>query len=251
MCKVNGCSNVRTYNFDGLNAEFCRQHKSHDMINVRHERCTECRFQASFGYIDTNLREKCSIHKSKEMVNLKHKNIRCVGTDCVEARLPNMLGYCSEKCYINDHDEYTYDNNSSILYKEFLLFKHLKNTYTQHHIVWNKIYSCMYRPDFRISFDTFTILIELDEDQHRSYNQKNEIDRIENIYHTVGEPLYVIRLNPDNYAGYKSPFKNNILVNETDWNNRLHALTDKINQCINDGLCNTESTYEISYLFYD
>jgi hypothetical protein len=262
MCIIKGCKNVKTYNLVGLEAQYCGDHKSDDMINTRHERCTECRFQASFGYIELNQREKCSIHKLDGMINLKHKNINCIGHLCEEARVPNMNGYCSQKCYIgNNLQEYIYNDNSGILYKEYLIFKHLKETYT-YNIIWNKIYCGQYRPDFHISFPTFSILIEIDEYQHKTYNKKNEHDRIENIYHMVNKPLYIIRFNPDAYDSVApqsgasqprwgkglSPFCNGKIINEDEWNHRLNQLNYTVNTCIDGKL---PDTYKIIYLFYN
>lgn len=254
MCIIETCKKSKTYNYAGLKAEYCSDHKLVDMINVRHDICTECNLQASFGYLPDNIRERCRIHMLPDMINLKHKNTKCADATCMEARHPNLNGYCSLKCFINDNDEYIYTDNSKILYKEYLLFKHLKQTYT-YKIIWDKIFCCGYRPDFRIQFDNFAILIELDELQHRAYGKKEEIDRIENMYHMINEPLYIIRFNPDHYRDTKrvrSPFKNNVLINSDDWNNRLTCLIETINTCINDGLCgNLPSMYSIHYLFYD
>lgn len=251
MC-ITGCKKTKTYNLDGLTAEYCYEHKTSEMINTRHEKCDECRFQASFGYMDTNLREKCSIHKLNGMINLKHKNIPCIGYMCKSCRTPNHNGYCSEKCYIsNNLQDYVYVENSNILYKEYLVFKYLKESY-HYNIVCDKIYTCKYRPDFCISMDGFTMLIELDEYQHKSYSKHSENDRIENIYHAVNEPLYIIRFNPDGYitkdGNIKSPFMDNTIINMIDWENRLQSLTDTINTCIAKG---APCTYEIIHLFYD
>jgi hypothetical protein len=258
MCIIQGCKHVKTYNLAGLEAQYCSKHKSNDMINTRHERCSECRFQASFGYIESNKREKCRIHKLDGMINLKHKNIHCIGDSCGEARVPNMNGYCSHKCYIgNNLQEYVYDNTSGvrkdttlggvILYKEYIIFKHLKETYT-HHIIWNKIYCGQYRPDFTICFPDFDILIEIDEYQHKTYNKKNEHDRIENIYYMVNKPLYIIRFNPDEYDKGCSPFCDGKIINEDEWNYRLQQLDYTVNTCIEQKL---PDTYKIIYLFYN
>lgn len=274
MCIIPTCKKYKTYNLKGLKPEYCAMHKTDDMIDVRHERCTECRFQASFGYESTNIREKCSIHASKDMINLKCKNIICIGPSCTEARGPKLNGYCSEKCYINNNlQDYIYDEDTShILYKEYLIFKHLKMHFN-YNIIWNKVYCGAYRPDFRISFDTFNIIIELDENQHIKYDKQYELERIENIYHMIQEPLFVIRFNPDKYTGnvgpnpvgvghkttpnpvgikVKSPFKNNKLINEDEWNNRLITLRNEIHKCIEIGSAgNTTHTYSINYLFYN
>jgi len=266
MCIRKGCKRVRTYNYDGLHAEYCADHKTDDMINTRHEKCEECRYQASFGFLTENKRVRCRMHKVEGMINLKHKNIKCDGDGCGSCASPNHNGYCSKKCFIsNNLQEYIYNETDGILYKEYLIFKHLKETYPDHNIIWDKIYSCNYRPDYRISFDGFTIIIEADEYQHHGYS--NETERIELMYHNVMEPLFVIRFNTDAYRHsgkiVRSPFSYNILKDTVEWTRRLASLTDAINKCIDCAFerdCVASSalpnvgypdTYEIIRLFYD
>jgi hypothetical protein len=149
-----------------------------------------------------------------------------------------------------------------VSYKEYTLFKHLTSFINQQSllpikpIVWDKVLCkgvCDYRPDFMILYDDFIILIELDEMQHKSYNKTNELTRIQNIHNTINKPLFIIRFNPDMYFDGNtmilSPFKNNILVNETEWNTRLEKLNNKLNECIH--LTTKDNTYIISHLFYD
>lgn len=273
MCIFKGCQFGKLFNYEGLPPKYCGKHKLEGMIDIKHERCDECRYQASFGFIEENKRVKCRTHMIEGMINLKHKNIRCKGYLCGSCKQPNHNGYCSEKCYIsNNLQEYdllrrsspegtydllhTYNEHSGILYKEYLIFKHLKETYPDHNIIWDKIYSCQYRPDFCISFDEFTLIIEIDEDQHKSYDKENEINRIENIYHTKGKPMYVVRFNPDTYKRdgieIHSPFIRCELIDVENWTNRLQDLTYTINTCINNGLNDKgPHTYEIIRLFYD
>ena len=265
MCIFKGCHLGKLFNYEGLPPKYCGKHKLEGMIDIKHERCDECRYQASFGYFEENKRVKCRTHMIEGMINLKHKNTNCKGYLCRSCKRPNN-DYCSEKCYISNNLQeydltYTYNYHSGItesriLYKEYLIFKHLKETYPTHNIIWDKIYSCQYRPDFCISFDEFTLIIEIDEDQHKSYDKENEINRIENIYHTKGKPMYVVRFNPDTYKRdgieIHSPFRYGALVDVDNWTNRLQDLTYTINTCIHNGLNNNiPSTYELIRLFYD
>lgn len=266
MCVIDGCKSSKTYNFIGLDALYCKEHKQEDMVNTRHEKCEDCNLQASFGYLEHNKRIKCSDHKLNGMVNLKHKNSKCIGYLCDSVRSQNLNNYCTFKCYIsntfkkNISNEINLDNKVS--YKEYILFKHVNTFINQQSllpikpIVWDKVLCkglCDYRPDFMILYNDFIILIELDEMQHKSYNKTNELTRIQNIHNTLNKPLFIIRFNPDMYYDGNniiiSPFKNNILVNETEWNNRLKQLDNKLNECIN--LTTKNNTYIISHLFYD
>jgi hypothetical protein len=54
-----------------------------------------------------------------------------------------------------------------------------------------------YYPDFIIDRYTFFIVIECDENAHKSYNQFCEVKRMENIQYQLGLPCIFIRYNPD------------------------------------------------------
>ena len=56
-----------------------------------------------------------------------------------------------------------------------------------------------FRPDFRIDVQSHTVVIEVDEHQHRSYDQVSEIDRMRRITDDMGWPCVFIRYNPDSY----------------------------------------------------
>ena len=56
------------------------------------------------------------------------------------------------------------------------------------------------RPDFRFAGGINTVIIEVDENQHKLYNCACETTRMKQIYFAQGDPsLTFIRYNPDNY----------------------------------------------------
>jgi len=254
MCGIVECTLGKSYNYNGLKPKYCSIHKLDGMINTRHEVCIDCNKQASFGLESNNLRLKCSDHKTDDMINLKHKNIKCLDELCIIKK--NCInGYCSLKCKLSNisHELVCKTDLMNISNKEHLLFRFLQTKFMK--VYWDKqIKGTLFRPDFRINFNTFQILIELDEEQHKKYDKNNEIKRIDDIYNALNIPVYVIRFNPDRYiVGYnkdvvKSCFSGDLCVNTTEWDCRLDKLMFTINECINKSVC---EKYEIIYLFYD
>ena len=57
-----------------------------------------------------------------------------------------------------------------------------------------------YRPDFLIDCDTHVVIIEVDENQHKSYGECDEKIRMINIFQGLGGiKTFFIRFNPDSF----------------------------------------------------
>ena len=54
-----------------------------------------------------------------------------------------------------------------------------------------------YRPDIKIDCGTHFLIIEIDEDQHRQYDDKCELSRVLNIHQALGMRCVFLRYNPD------------------------------------------------------
>ena len=84
------------------------------------------------------------------------------------------------------------------------------------------------RPDCLIEFDSYSIILELDEDQHFGYSCENK--RMMELFQDLGNrPLIILRLNPDSYElkGKKigSCFQKNqdgLRVVRKEWNLRIN-----------------------------
>lgn len=82
----------------------------------------------------------------------------------------------------------------------------------------------MLKPDIYFSLDHHFVIVEVDEDQHRSYNQICECARLTEIVSAIGERSIVfIRFNPD-------VIKNNGKVIDISILDRLNLLIDIINK---------------------
>ncbi len=97
------------------------------------------------------------------------------------------------------------------------------------------------RPDFIIDCNTHFIVLEVDENQHKSYDNICEFNRMVNISQTLGMRTIFIRYNPDPYI---DDTKKKYNPNPTIRKNILFKCIDRYKKIPNH-YCEAE------YLFYD
>jgi len=100
------CTKSALYNLAGLKPEFCKAHKTDDMVDVFSVRCDYvsetgdcCKKTVSWGYPDNKKKIRCAEHKLDGMKDLKHPS--CEEPDCPNSRsygFPNDKAptHCSE-----------------------------------------------------------------------------------------------------------------------------------------------------------
>ncbi len=92
------------------------------------------------------------------------------------------------------------------------------------------------RPDGLLDLLTHSLIIEIDEDQHRGYDTQCELTRLNELFTDLGDrPIIFIRLNPDSYriGGEKIDgcFNKSMKLNEAEFDRRFKLLVDAIEQC--------------------
>ena len=123
------------------------------------------------------------------------------------------------------------------------------------------------RPDLFCDFGSHTMIVEIDENSHRSYPQTCEIARLNEIAedlavecdgHKTYRPIVVLRFNPDAYTdeiGRRVPscFKllgngHLVVADAAVWQARLDALLARIRAHVDTP---PQNLLEIEHLFYD
>jgi hypothetical protein len=61
-----------------------------------------------------------------------------------------------------------------------------------------------FKPDVLYDCGTHFLVIEVDENQHKQYEEDCENSRMQNIYQSLGLPVIFLRYNPDSYQGLNS-----------------------------------------------
>jgi hypothetical protein len=112
------------------------------------------------------------------------------------------------------------------------------------------------RPDILIRRDTYSIVIECDENQHHRYDCENR--RVMEIFSDLGnKPLICIRFNPDSYITeddekvsgcFGTTKKGSVTVKKIEWNKRITKLLSILKECYENP---PEKELVIYKLFYD
>jgi hypothetical protein len=117
------------------------------------------------------------------------------------------------------------------------------------------------RPDLLLDMGTHVIIVEIDENQHKTYDCSCENKRIMELSLDLQHrPIVFIRFNPDDYiqedgTSVRTCWRLNKLgvlqimkTRQTEWNNRILALKQQIQYYVEN---ESYKTIEIVQLFYD
>ena len=234
-CMYDGCKSRPSYGKlgdAGKNATYCNAHKPVDYVNVVSKRCiyNNCETRPNYGLLFGN-KIHCSRHK--KLNEYKFNNPTCETLDCKERpfytdnvkinypkrcdihKLCNDINIVEKKCvncglmfYLNKislcNDCNEYINSNVNVRKEIIIKEHLQDKFILYDI-HDKIpsNSCYkYRPDFVWDFVSHICILEVDENQHNTYQCECEQSRMINITQDFGGiPVVWIRFNPDRYIG--------------------------------------------------
>ena len=226
------CSLQASFNYKGCNKRmYCSIHKLENMINIVNKRCIyinkktneQCFVQASFNYKDTKTPIYCSIHKLENMININIK--MCIQCGDISAKKKNKF-----LCYDCNPVKTKKQKEKENAVRDLLIKNEI--TFIQDKAV--KKNGCLKRPDFLIECNKYYLIIEVDEYQHKEYDEEDEKHRMELIKKALELPTKFIRYNPDN--------KN------FNWKVKRSMLIEKVNEFINkEELVNDDPVY----LFYE
>lgn len=150
-------------------------------------------------------------------------------------------GHCT-RCWMNTFPEKVKDNNYRS--KEQSFMAPLRELYPDMTLDKRIEGGCSKRrPDGFIDVLTHVVIVEIDEDQHRSYNEMCENRRMMELSVDVAHrPIVFIRLNPDEYVKggelIDSAFhisRRGVVIKRIDeYNKRLEMLKQCVEQSIDD-----------------
>jgi len=172
-------------------------------------------------------------------------------------------GYCT-RCYIHLFPNEPISKNYKT--KEYAVLEFIRETYPEHTWINDKKIEggcSKKRPDIFLDLLTHSIIIEIDENQHRSYDNC-EIKRINLLFEDLGDRHIVfIRFNPDDYIdkdnnkitscwgidrnGLSSVKKSK----RREWSNRLDTLKNIVDKYLNIDEIDISEPITNQHLFYD
>ena len=197
---------------------------------------------------------------AKAFYDKKFGRVQCQNYLCESTGYEGYKNYCP-RCFVNlfPHEVITKRFKS----KESVVIQYLKEHFGDKITSLDKKIEggcSRYRPDVFIDCLTHSIIAEIDENQHDSYDCTCENKRLMTLFQDLGDrPLVMIRFNPDDYKtreGKSIPscfiYKNKnglpSIKNKYDWGKRLEVLKETIERHIGN-IPSQEVTIE--HLFYD
>jgi len=195
------------YNYEGLKAEYCGDCKKENMINVKNKRCKECKLKHALYNYEGLKAEYCGDCKKDKMIDVKNK--RCLECNLfyVNNRTNYLCGYCNK--YKSKRVKTKEIEVKKLLELNNIEFIHDKQ-------ISNKC-CYKYRPDFIIDCLYYYLIVEVDEDAHRSYDKICELIRMNNIQLSLELPTKFIRYNPDKKGIKKNIKEKELLERVKEW----------------------------------
>jgi hypothetical protein len=284
-CQHKDCESVQPkYNFEGEKAGiYCHQHKLQGMIDI-YRRICECGKTATYA-LPGMLPEKCAKHKSSGMINPPRK--QCEADECKEFAthgikgtvhceqhaqtdeyllternclkcnrldILNTQGLCVNFCSLEERDRLM---KKQVKKKEEFVRKLLEAEIdVQEYVIqeWQDSIidpTCTKRrPDFVYHCGNHIVIVEVDEDQHKSYSNcgstreeklAGENRRMFEIFQIFqGLPVVFIRYNPDG-------FRVNQKIMKVSDRIRHRILVQWIKKCLRE----FQPGLLVKYLYYD
>ena len=205
------------YNLFGKSPKYCFRCKNPNMFIHPIRKCQypKCKELASRGK-SVNIRNHCEEHKEEDEIGF-------FDSECVSCNLKDVIVDDKNLCEVCDPDVFQkYKKRKQEEIKHLLKARNLDN-----YIGYDKAIESIFkegcelktRPDFLWDCKTHFLVLEVDENQHTSY--ECDKPRMINMSQAVGLPTIFVRYNPDNFK------KNNKIVKITD-NNRQTQLIEWI-----------------------
>jgi hypothetical protein len=235
-------------------ATYCAKHKLENMIDIVSNQCyaIDCTTRPSFGLPDDKRATYCSKHKSIDMINIVNKQ-------CDTCHLTFMNSKYKPNCaachfYLNPNDPRTRNFKT----KEQAYMNGLIKKFSNLKLDKTIDGGCSKRrPDGFIDLLTHVLVIEIDENEHKSYddtcNNKRTMELSRDVNH---RPIVFIRLNPDAYTFDSKRIKGTfsltkatgeLKVQKKEFDKRLNSLIESVE---NHMLIVPDKTISVEYLYF-
>ena len=261
ICIYQNCTHIAHYNNYGKSPIYCSDHKLDKMINVSSKKCIfkNCIKSPSYNYKNIKSPKYCIDHKLENMIYQVNKQL-CISKNCNKIVTSKYNGYCPP-CY-------TKLNPNKLLKTRTKEYNVINNIISKFNIYdWKinekiQLGSSNRRPDLLLKLKNYTLIIEINEYQHKRYiSKKDENERILEISNDLNnKPLIIINFNPDNYR-YNNKNKKSCweyikgywMIKESkkeEWNRRLYILELEIQKWI-ISKSKLDENIKIINLYYD
>ena len=220
-CAHDNCLVQPSYNYPTeTKGVFCGEHKLENMISVSNKKCQhlKCKDTPLFGLVNKRP-QFCLTHKQPNMINVILEN-KCVVLDCnndyehvvedekyCNAHIPSeeygmIVKRLCRYCDILEETAHVCNRCKKVQNKkEWAIVRYLR-TAIDTNFEYNSskmLQGCSKkRPDVYFELAKHCVIVEIDENQHNTYQDSCECSRINEIVNGIGgKPVIIIRYNPD------------------------------------------------------
>jgi hypothetical protein len=207
----------------------CIRCRAPEMTNIRGTMCEACgERQPCFNFANSRTPRFCAGCQLDGMQDVRNK--RC--TSCqlfIVSKKPHLCAYCTPKSTLRQKT------------KEMKIVNYLQEKGNR--FIHNKSVGFVcgnYRPDIKLDAGTHLVIVEIDEDQHRQYDEHCEVARMYNIFQAEGLMCVFIRYNPD-------VFRDGVRAQKVHEVKRLQLLEETIEHHLNTIPEEEMSVYRLFY----
>lgn len=227
------------------------------MVYCKGEHCKGKKKRAYFNLPTETQAKYCGDCKKPEMIDVKSP--KCITESCEQHSKKD--NYCWRCYYFHS----PLKKPKRLKVKEEEVVNYLKQEFKDIEMITDKVLIgdglCLKnRPDVLIHLNKHSIIIEIDEEQHKWYNPICDEARINNIQEALNRPIIIIRFNPDGYIENDKKVKSCFNIDkktgmrtipknqQQNWNNRLLKLKEALAFSLDNY---KDDPVRIIKLFYD
>ena len=189
-CEAAGCTTSASYGIPAKQVTACAQHKAVGMIVQPRKTCSHARCNNT-GTHEHDGKRLCETHAPPDATNLALA--RCSSCGLLDVLTRGLCPTCNPEAVARA------THAKELQVKALLDLNGL--TYVSHDRVVDGGACERYRPDFVFDAGTHMVVLEVDENQHKSYACLCEQQRMVNLSQAFGLPTLFLRYNPDGFTG--------------------------------------------------
>ncbi len=196
-CQFDNCETIPVFGLEWGKATHCSEHASDQMKDVKHKRCQHdnCETRPNFG-LEWGKPTHCVEHASDQMKDVINKQCELCRMAIMN---PKYKPHCAQCHFYLNPDDPRIRNYKT---KENAVMAEVQKVYPKIVLDSKVTGGCSRRrPDGYIDCLSHVVIIEVDENEHRSYDDTCNNKRMMELYEDFGSrDLVFIRLNPDAYT---------------------------------------------------
>jgi very-short-patch-repair endonuclease len=171
------------YGISGQKAKYCEQHKKENHVNIfLDNKCSNVECMQSYDFI-IDEEKYCYVHCPEESMK------------CVSKRLCRYCDITEESTHVCN------ECKSRNTKKEYAVIRYIKKKIklSSIHNSSSMLQGCSKRrPDLYYELPKHVVIVEIDENQHKAYEEQCECSRINEIVNGIGgKSVIFVRFNPD------------------------------------------------------